>query len=230
MKIILIQHTAVDGPGVVSDFLAEHQIESTIIRVDRGDAIPATVQADALMIFGGPQSLHLPDLPAWVEQQQRLIRRYVDENRHVFGICLGAQLIASALGASTGPNKEPEVGWHEVMLTAQAKQSELAKHLPDRQVVLHWHQNTFALPSGSTHLFQSDGCKHQGFCIGNKVVGLQFHPETTAKTIDYYLKVSKLCRLPGPFVQSPEQIEQGIANYLPGQNGMLRMLLSGWLL
>ncbi len=83
MRMILIQHTAIDGPGVVSDFLAEHSIESTVIRVDRGDAIPERVEADGLMIFGGPQSLHLPNLPVWVSQQQALIRQFIDQDRRV---------------------------------------------------------------------------------------------------------------------------------------------------
>lgn len=230
LKITLIQHTAVDSPGITTSVLERNQVASQVIRVDQGDRIPTRVDSDVLMTFGGPVALHLPDPPPWVDHERELIRQYVASGRRVFGICLGAQLIASALGAKTGPNAEPEFGWHPVHRTALSDQSKLANLLPRNSTVLHWHRNTFALPDGAVHLYQSDACCHQGFCIDDQIIGFQFHPEATAKTVDYYLKVANPSSIEGRYVQTPEQIQRGVAEYLEDQNEMLRRFLEGWLL
>lgn len=114
MKILFIQHSAADSPAAASEVLVrpEHTLET--IRIDRGDAIPESADADALMLFGGASSLAGSDRPAWVEPEQELIRRYVDAGRRVFGICFGSQMIANALGARVRRNREPEIGWHQI--------------------------------------------------------------------------------------------------------------------
>jgi GMP synthase-like glutamine amidotransferase len=225
-----VQHTAVDSPGIITDFLAQNQIDSTVIRIDRGDLIPTVVESDVLITFGGPISLHLPDPPAWVNQESELIRRYHNAGQRVLGICLGAQLIASALGAKTRRNHEPEFGWHRVRLTEDAKRSPLATLLPKQLTALHWHQNTFELPDNAIHLYQSDACLHQGFSIDDRVIGFQFHPEATAKTVDYYLRVANPSGIVGQYVQATEAIRQGVEEHLEDLNDMLRRFLTGWLL
>ena len=237
MRITLIQHTAVDSPGITTDVLAQHNIATEVIRVDRGDTLPTGVDSnglsdglsDVLMTFGGPVALHGSDLPPWVSQERELIRQYAKAGRRVFGICLGAQLIASALGAMTGPNLEPEFGWHPIQRVESSGQSELTLLLPPKVTVLHWHQNTFELPIGATHLYQSDACHHQAFSIEDRIIGFQFHPEATTKTLDYYLKVANPSRITGRFVQTTEEIQRGVAEHLASQNQMLREFLEAWL-
>lgn len=229
LKISLIQHTAVDSPGFTTSVLQQNGIDPVIIRVDKGDSIPTQVDSDVLMTFGGPVSLHLADPPPWVNQERELIRRYITSGRRVFGICLGAQLIASALGSSVGPNPEPEFGWHPIKLTNSSNQSKLASLLPPQQTVLHWHRNTFALPSGAMHLYQSDACQHQAFSIDDRVVGFQFHPEATPKTVEYYLRVANPAGVDGHYVQPTDQIRRGVTQHLQDQNEMLETFLKGWL-
>ncbi len=229
MKITLIQHTAVDSPGIATEILNKNQLEMQLIRIDRGDRIPALVDSDVLMTFGGPVSLHLPDPPPWVEPERELIRRYADQGQRVFGICLGAQLIASALGAETGPNSEPEIGWHQINRVNDSGHSSLFSQLPTHLTTLHWHQNTFQLPDGANHIYQSDACQNQAFSIDDRIIGFQFHPEATAKTVDYYLKVAKPSRITGRYVQTVDQIRQGIAKHLENQNQMLQQFLECWL-
>ena len=229
MKVTLIQHTSVDSPGVTTDLLESYKVESEVIRIDRDDSVPTQVDSDVLMTFGAPVSLHSPNLPPWVNQERELIRQYAASGRRVFGICFGSQLIASALGATTHRNLEPEFGWHPVYRTDQASSSPHASRLPEKTTAFHWHQNTFALPTGATHLFQSDACDHQAFCIEDQIVAFQFHPETTAKTVDYYLRFAKPEGVLGSYVQSSEEIQQGIQKHLEDQNEMLRQFLSSWL-
>lgn len=229
MKITLIQHTAVDSPGITSDVLDQNQVEVQVIRIDRGDRIPSLVDSDVLMTFGGPVSLHLPNPPPWVEPERELIRQYAKLGRRVFGICLGAQLIASALGAKTGSNAEPEFGWHTVNRLENSGESKLVSELPSQITALHWHQNTFELPNKSTHLYQSDACTNQAFSIEDQIIGFQFHPEATAKTIDYYLRVASPSRVTGCYVQTADEIRQGVTKHLKHQNQMLQRFLENWL-
>lgn len=237
LKVAIIQHTAVDSPGVVLHWIETHDLDCQVIRIDQKDDIPNAPDADILMSFGGPQSLHLPDQPDWVHQERSLMQQYVNSGRRVLGICLGAQMLASAMGAETMPNEQPEVGWHMISRVDASQTShsggisagQLAG-LPERARVLHWHQNTFALPDGATHLYRSDACANQGFAMDDRAIGFQFHPEVTEKTIRYFLQVSGLVRKQGKHVQSREEIEAGIQEYRDDQAAWFQSFLDGWLL
>lgn len=242
MRALIIQHTSVDTPGIITDHLMDCGVQVDIVRIDRGNEIPASVEHDVMISLGGPESLHDSGLPTWVGEEMQLMRRFIDQGQRVFGICLGAQMVASVLGARTGPNQYAEVGWHKITRVPDQKvaiqhvacatdphsDSPLGK-LPDVLTVLHWHQNTFDLPADATHLFRSNACENQGFCLGDRVVAFQFHPETMARTIEHYTKVSKLCGIPSPWVQNELEIRDGIPEYMAKQNQMLRDFLTTWL-
>lgn len=181
------------------------------------------------MTFGGPVSLYQPGLPKWVEDERTLIRRYVDAGRKVFGICLGAQLIASALGSKVYAGVQPEIGWHKIRLTDTHGPSAIADSLPSSQTVLQWHRNTFDLPADAVHLYQSDACSRQAFSIEDRIVGFQFHPEATRKTVEYFLRFASPQQFSGDWVQTEQQINDGIAVYLDQQNQTLHRFLSQWL-
>jgi GMP synthase-like glutamine amidotransferase len=229
LKIVLIQHTAVDGPGATLDFLKASQADFATVRIDRGESIPIDVDADVLMTFGGPVSLYQPNLPSWVDDERALISRYVDAGRKVFGICLGAQLIASALGAKVYAGTHPEIGWHKIQSTDTHGQSAIADSLPPSQTVLQWHQNTFDLPADAVHLYQSDACSHQAFSIEDRIVGFQFHPEATRTTVKHFLRFASPQRFSGGWVQTEQQVVDGIERYLDQQNQWLHRFLSQWL-
>ena len=209
------------------DWINTNAIHSQVIRLDQKDDIPNEPDADVLMSFGGPQSLHRSDQPEWVQRERALMQLYMNSGRKVLGICLGAQMLASAMGAQTMPNDQPEVGWHVVSRVDSVSRF---AGLPDNTYVLHWHQNTFALPAEATHLYQSDACVNQGFAVGDHAVGFQFHPEVTEKTIRYFLQVSGLVRKQGKHVQSREVIEAGIQEYRHEQAAWFQSFLDGWLL
>ena len=112
MKILVIQHSAADSAATAGEVIDRlgHTVQT--VRLDRQDALPDAVDADALLMFGGGISLTSPNRPPWVAQEQSLIRSYVSEGRCVLGICLGSQMLASALGANVRRNAQPEIGWH----------------------------------------------------------------------------------------------------------------------
>ena len=223
-RALIIQHTAVDSPGMVQEFLDDSGTKTEIIRIDKGDQVPKRVSADVLFSFGGPVSLHHQCLPDWVDDERNLMTRYLTEGNRVMGVCLGAQMLASSLGASTHPNVQREVGWFPITSIGNEFFS-----LPKELMVLHWHQNTFDLPENAAHLFRSEACRNQGFSITDQAIGLQFHPEATKKTIKYFLAVSGLCRKPYPHVQSTQDILLGMEQHLETQHAWLRTFLRGWL-
>jgi GMP synthase-like glutamine amidotransferase len=229
MKILIIQHSAADRPAAVAEVIDRlgHAVQT--VRLDRQDAVPTTVDADALLMFGGGISLTSADLPLWVAQEQTLIRRYVNEGRRVFGICLGSQLLASALGADVRRNGQPEIGWHEIQRIDDSQSSNLADVFPNRLIVLQWHQDTFDIPPGARRLFKSQACENQAFTIDDRVFGFQFHMEADPKTVRTFLAVSEKWKQEGRFVQSESEIAAGIETHLPAQAESLSKFLEAYL-
>jgi GMP synthase-like glutamine amidotransferase len=225
MKILIIQHSAADRSAAIGDVLDQQQHEVQVVRIDKQDVIPQVVWADVLMAFGGPFTLTKEERPDWVAAEQDLMRRYVNDNRRVLGICFGAQMLANALGATVRRNLHAEVGWHEVRRTPEG--AAWAGSLPESMTVLQWHQDTFDIPVGATRLFKSTACQNQGFCVNDRVFGFQFHLEADLKTIETFLAVSPLLRRPGVFIQKELEIRQGIQQHLAAQNEhMVRFLKS----
>ncbi len=221
MRVQIIQHSAADAPAAILPILDQLGHHVSITRLDRGDAMPEKVDHDVLMMFGGGTSLTSKEPPPWVEPEKNLIRRYVDRDRRVLGVCLGAQLIASALGAKVYRNREPEVGWHQVSKVDGADDTGVASSLPNRLTALHWHQDTFEIPPGATRLFQSPATRNQAFSIGDHVFGFQFHFEANERTVRAFVAISSLLQKEGRFVQSKEEILRGIEHYLDKQNEYL---------
>ena len=135
----------------------------------------------------------------------------------ILGICLGAQLVATALGACVTPNQGKEIGWHEVSVTEHAATDPLFAGFAERETVFHWHSDTFALPRGAVHLAKSELCDNQAFRYGTNVYGLQFHLEADAPLIERWLRVPvhrrELESTHGAI--APDRIREQIPAYLP---------------
>lgn len=148
--------------------------------------------ARALILLGGSPSAHDPNLDGEI----RLIQSAVSRGLPVLGVCLGAQLIARAVGASVYPNGQKEIGWAPIRFTENAAGDQLFHALPDSQSVFHWHADTFDLPAGAVHLASSEACRNQAYRYGAKVYGLQFHLEATADIIDRWQQEDRACPTP----------------------------------
>ncbi len=229
MRIRILQHSAADGPAAATDTLERIDAEVITTRVDKGDPIPKEPDADMLMLFGGACSLTASELPEWVAPEQELIRKYADSDRKVFGICFGAQLVASALGAAVRRNEQPEIGWHRIEKVAGSASPLIDETFDESTTVLQWHQDTFSIPDGASHLFQSDACVHQAYGIDDRVIGFQFHLEANERTVRLFLAASEKWKLEGEHVQTPDEIIAGIEKHLQNQNMVLERFLERWI-
>jgi GMP synthase (glutamine-hydrolysing) len=133
--------------------------------------------------MGGPMGVNDDKCP-WLTEEKKFIEKSVAANKIVIGICLGAQLIASVLGAKVYKNEHKEIGWYPVRTTEAAQDSLVFRTLPKEFMAFHWHGDTFDIPSGAIKMAESNGCANQAFEYNVKVIGLQFHLESTRDSID----------------------------------------------
>jgi GMP synthase-like glutamine amidotransferase len=138
----------------------------------------------------------------WLLPEKRFIARAIGSSKVVLGICLGAQLIASSLGAKVRVNPEREIGWHPIEPAPEASRSAFASLFQAPMEVFHWHGETFELPPGATHLARSAACEHQAFSLGERVLGLQFHLEATAETARALVENCAADLAPGRWVET----------------------------
>lgn len=135
---------------------------------------------DYLIVLGGPMSANDPEM----SPELTLIAAALERGIPILGVCLGAQLIAKALGARVYPNRELEIGWAPVFFTEAARSDRVFSKIPSPATVFHLHGETFDLPRNAQLLAWSDKTPHQAYRYGSKVYGLQFHPEVTAEMIE----------------------------------------------
>jgi GMP synthase-like glutamine amidotransferase len=178
MRVHWLQHADHEGLGCIEPWLRErgHRVSGT--RLQRGDDLPGVDDFDWLVVMGGPMNIYEHDRHPWLLGEKFLIRDACVKKKLVLGICLGSQLLADVLGGQVTENREPEIGWFDVALNAEARKSPLLVDFPDTFAAFHWHGDTFALPKGATPLMSSAACPRQAFsaCEG-RALGLQFHLE-----------------------------------------------------
>ena len=150
----------------------------TVTRFFEDPALPDVDDLDLLVIMGGPMSVNDAANYPWLVAEQEFIRKAIDKDKAVIGICLGAQLIAGSLGAAVYPNREKEIGWFPVTAEPMSDTEDVFT-FPQELLAFHWHGETFDLPEGATRLARSAACENQAFQLGQRVIGLQFHLETT---------------------------------------------------
>ena len=182
MQIAILQHVDFEGPGEIENWCRQTGTDYKIYRLFLGEALPKAEETDFLVILGGPMSV-LDELP-WLEEERQLIRALISHGKSVFGVCLGGQQIAKALGAAIFQGEYREAGW----LPIRTISSTTVGALPEEPVVFHWHGEQFGLPEGAEHLFASDICPNQGFVYKGNVIGLQFHFESTKESIESILQ------------------------------------------
>lgn len=183
MRILCLQHSFFDDPGIISYWSYKRGHELSIIKTYSGEKIPDPKSFDFLIILGGTQSLsNHNDLNAAAEELA-LIRQAIAENKFVLGICLGAQMIAASFGMVITRSPHPEIGVFPISLTDAGRQDRLFKHFPTEFSVMHMHYDMAQLPLGARLLASSPGCPVQAFALGDRTYGIQFHMEITNENI-----------------------------------------------
>ncbi len=182
MKGLVLLHHPGEGPGTLGDFLAARGLALTSVRLFAGEAIPSG-DFDLVVVMGGPMNVYEETRHPWLGPETAFLAQRLGAGRPVVGICLGAQLMAKALGARVVRSPREEIGWRRVALTPAGRRSPFLAGLPASFAVLQWHGDMFELPAGAELLATGADCPHQAFAHGPSL-GLQFHLETTREMVE----------------------------------------------
>jgi GMP synthase (glutamine-hydrolysing) len=196
-RAIAITHVAFENLGTLETALACADYEIEIVDACTFDLRKVGLSpSDLLVILGGPIGVYETETYHFLNTELDLIRSRIARKQPTIGICLGAQLIAFAAGASVYPGTQgKEIGWAPIHSGRDAAlYPEFAEFLAPELHVLHWHGDTFDLPPGSNHLAGTTAYPNQGFAIGYHTLGLQFHPEVTAHGLEAWY-VGHACEL-----------------------------------
>jgi len=179
-KVLFFRHIKIEGPGLIGEILKSKGIPFEIVDVYEDASFPETLDnLGALFFLGGPMNVYEENSYPFLEQENVFIKKCIDAGIPIFGICLGAQLIAKALGAHVKKGKEKELGWGTISLTSEGANDPLFKNMEKNVPVFQWHGDTFDIPEGAVHLAASDKCVNQAFRYGKMVYGFQFHCEVS---------------------------------------------------
>ena len=186
---MVLQHVAHEGPGSIAWALGTAGIDVVTTRLDLGEPLPELDDFGGLVVMGGPMGVHDDDAHPWLAPERAMLRRAVERDLPVLGVCLGAQQLASALGSDVTTGPDEEVGAGRVELTAAGRLDpvfgpEYSGLSGTTVPCFHWHQDTFTLPDGFVHLAATRCYPHQAFRVGNRAYGLQFHVEVDAELAD----------------------------------------------
>lgn len=182
--VIVLQHAGCEAPGLIAEAVERKGVEIKTVRGFDGEAVPEEMGAAAgLVIMGGPMGVYETDRFPFLRQELRLIESALREEKPVLGVCLGSQLLASALGDEVRRGMQKEIGWREVRLTDEAASDPLMQGLKREFTAWHWHGDVYGLPAGCVRLASSTLTSVQAIRYGSKAYGLLFHLEITPEIL-----------------------------------------------
>jgi GMP synthase (glutamine-hydrolysing) len=224
LRLAVLQHEPETGLGAFAALLDEAHVDYELAQTLRGP-LPDREELDGAIALGGSLDVH----DARLLGARRWIRDGILRGLPFLGICLGGQLLASALGAVVQRQERPEVGVHDLFLTGAARRDPLFAGLPGRLAVFGWHQDRFEPPRGALPLASSLACTHQAFRFGTAAYGLQFHPEARSEDIARWVGAPAYRGLLDAAGADPERLAGALARATPGLDALARRLLERWL-
>lgn len=210
MRLHAFYHVPFEDVGAIGLWAAErgHEVTSTSFFAD--ETPPAVADYDMLVVMGGPMGAYDEKEYPWIAGEKKAIEAAVAANKAVLGVCLGAQFLSVVLGGSVSRNPVPEIGWFKVHMTPEGLAEPVFANFPESYYAFHWHGDTFTIPPGAVHAATSAACPNQAFVYNHKVVGLQYHLETTPVGMQRLIKYcAEDVAVPGPTVHHPKQMHAG---------------------
>jgi GMP synthase-like glutamine amidotransferase len=223
MQVQVLQHVPFEGLGSIEAWLSERGAAVHTTRFYQSPALPDPRSLDLVIVMGGPMSVNDEREHPWLKQEKAFVREAADRGAAVLGVCLGAQMIASAWGARVFANAHREIGWFPVQAVATDGD---AFRFPTQATVFHWHGETFDLPPGAVQLASSAGCENQAFQIGSNVIGLQFHLEATPETAHQLIRHCRDELVAGEYIQSEQVLRAVPDDAYGGINRLMNEVLS----
>ncbi len=205
MKIHCIRHEPFEGLACIENWIKSHNHKLTFTLTHLHQTFSSEIDFDLLIIMGGTASIYNKTNRSWLDPEKRFVQRVMKENKKILGICLGAQILAYALGADVYKGKQKEIGWYNVNF--HRDQNPDFSFLPERIETFHWHGDTFEIPDGAKCIASSEITPNQGFVMDNNIIALQFHLEMTVDSLQKLTRAVKSdLKEEGKFIQSSEQI------------------------
>ena len=188
MKVIIIKHIDIEGPGTICESLDRYDIPYQVIDIFNGHPLPTSLsKISAVIVLGGPMNVYEEDKYPFLKQEDLFLKKVIREELPALGFCLGAQLIAKAKGAIVKKAPQKEIGWFKITLNEYSPCDLLFRGFMEEIDVFQWHGDTFEIPNGAVKLASSELCSNQAFRIGSNIYGLQFHVEVTDEMIYQWL-------------------------------------------
>jgi len=206
MRIHTLEHVPFEGPAALEEWAAAHGHALARTAVFANRPLPGLDDFDVLAVLGGPMSVHDEAAHPWLVAEKAFLRRAVDAGKRMLGVCLGAQLLSEVLDGAVTRNTGPEIGWLPVEATEEGRNSPLFAGLPAAFTAFHWHGDTFSIPPGGIRLARSRGCANQAFSHGRNILGVQFHLETTPRSMELLIEHCADEIVDAPHVQDAAQM------------------------
>lgn len=223
MKVHVLQHVPFEGLGSIETWLSERGADVQYTHFYESSALPNPRTVDLVIAMGGPMSVNDERGHPWLKPEKGFVHEAIRRGLPVVGVCLGAQLIASALGARVYANTEKEIGWFPI----EAVDADGDGFRFSRQAtVFHWHGETFDLPPGAVRIARNSVCENQAFRIGKNVIGLQFHLETTPETADALIRNCRGELVDSAYIQTEQAMRAAPESAYAEINKLMSKVLS----
>jgi GMP synthase (glutamine-hydrolysing) len=227
--LLVLQHIACEPPAAFEDELRSRGLGLVRVELDEGEALPDWREFAGTIVMGGPMGAYEEAAHPWLVEEKRAIGEAAADGHPVWAVCLGAQLLAAALGAGVFRGTEAEVGLLPVEATPAARDPVFGES-PQRFQALQWHGDSFDLPAGATLLASSPAYAHQAF-VYKRAYGLQFHlevsPELAAQwgRVPAYAESLEAIKGPGALDRLVDEVAEHSGATLP----LARRLFGRWL-
>ena len=188
VNVLVMKHVDIEGPGLIEDCLRQEKIPYQILTLESGLHLPKLDDFTHLVILGGPMNVYEEDRYPFLRIEDLFIKEAIQRGKSILGICLGAQLIAKALGAKVFKASMKKIGWYDVSLTRIGSIDPFFSQLPKRFSAFQWHEDTFEIPHSAILIATSSLVPYQAFRYGDNAYGLQFHLEVTQEMIREWME------------------------------------------